>query len=126
MGARAELEGAKVELARLPSVCLDFFLCAAAWGGACTERDPGGCQKAEEGGKQYRKWLAALAEYSRALLSAKEAAEAAQAEAKGREEDLALFLAEADSFLLTREGKHRSRRRKDKDACAPRSGLRDL
>ena len=26
-------------------------------------------------------------------------------------EGLALFLADADSFLLTREGKHRSRRR---------------
>jgi hypothetical protein len=58
-------------------------------------------------------------EYARALLSAKEAAEAASTEAKGREEDLALFLAEADSFLLTRESKHRSRRRKDKDGRAP-------
>ncbi len=58
-------------------------------------------------------------EYARALLSAKEAAEAAATEAKGREEDLALFLAEADSFLLTRESKHRSRRRKDKDGRAP-------
>ncbi len=78
----------------------------------------GGClgwvlQKSEEACKQYKKWLKAMAEYARALLGAKQAVQAAEEEAKGREEDLSLFLEQADTFLLARE-KHR-RRRTDKD-----------
>ena len=70
-------------------------------------------QKSEEASKQYKKWLKAMAEYSRALLGAKAAVQAAEEEAKGREEDLTLFLEQAETFLLARD-KHR-RRRADKE-----------
>jgi hypothetical protein len=74
-------------------------------------------QKAEESSRQYKKWLQALANYSRMLLGAHAAVEAAKEELKGREEDISLFLDQADTFLLARD-KSRRRRHKDKEGCA--------
>ena len=72
-------------------------------------------QKSEEACKQYRKWLGALADYSRAALlgreAVKEAMKAAEAENSAREEELGLFLAEADAFLSSQRS-HRSGRRR--------------
>jgi hypothetical protein len=68
--------------------------------------------------KQYKKWLKAMAEYARALLGAKQAVLAAEEEAKGREEDLSMFLEQADTFMLAREKHRRRRGDKDKETCA--------
>ena len=80
---------------------------------------PRPAQRSEEASKQYRKWLAALADYVRAALAAKVAKTSAEGELAAREEELGLFLAEADSFLG--KDKHGTRRRRrDKDVpCAP-------
>ena len=67
-------------------------------------------QRSEESCKQYRKWLAALADYARAVITGRETVRAAEAEFVQREEELGLFLQEADSFLASQ--KHRSGRRK--------------
>ena len=80
-----------------------------------------GLQKSEEACKQYKKWLKAMAEYARAMLGAKQAVQAAEEEAKGREEDLSMFLEQADTFLLAREKHRRRRSDKDKETCAPPS-----
>lgn len=75
---------------------------------------PLGLQKSEESKAQYKKWMKAMADYARALLGARAAVTAAEQEVKGREDDLSLFLEQADSFLLSRE-KHRRHRAADKD-----------
>ena len=67
-------------------------------------------QKNEESVKQYRKWLVALADYAKAAVTGKESVRAAEAEFLQREEELGLFLKEADAFLAAQ--KHRSGRRK--------------
>lgn len=71
-------------------------------------------QKSEDSCKQYRKWLAALADYSRQLIGGREGVRAAEAEYVQREEELGLFLKEADAFLAAQ--KHRTGRRK-RDRC---------
>ena len=77
-------------------------------------------QRSEESCKQYRKWLAALADYARAVITGRETVRAAEAEFLQREEELGLFLQEADSFLASQ--KHRSGRRKRSRSveCRPR------
>lgn len=67
-------------------------------------------QKVEESVKQYRKWLVALADCAKAAIAGKEAVRAAEAEFLPREQELGLFLKEADTFLAAQ--KHRSGRRK--------------
>lgn len=74
-------------------------------------------QKAEESSRQYKKWLKSMADYSRALLGAYAAMEQAKQECKGREEDLSLFLEQADTFLQARERSRRKRQIKEIEGC---------
>lgn len=73
-------------------------------------------QRSEEAGAQFRKWLKALSDHSRNLLGAKAAMAAAEATVKGCEEDLSLFLEEADHFLLSEKPRKKRRHLKNEEA----------
>lgn len=71
-------------------------------------------QKAEDSAKQYRKWLGAMTDCVRSALAGKQAVRALEAEYYQREEELGMFLKEADNFLASQKTRSRRSKRPDK------------
>lgn len=72
-------------------------------------------QKQEETCSHYRKWLSAMAECAKALTDSKAAVASAEADVKVREEDLAVLVGEAATFVEKERARANKRARRHRD-----------